>query len=183
MYDRFFFSNIYPQHIQCKYDKINCNSIKEVTRTHTSSDTHYIAKDNLPIHSVEKNGFKKLLHTFEGRYEVPTRSYFSKTALSTLYTTTDRVRREISTITPFLSHHWPLGPMKDATLHELYCTFCWHWVETPEQMLRNTVFTSTPHWRKPLLNQLTQIGIMGSRHQVSLTTDNGAATSSQLFSS
>ena len=65
--------------------------------------TYCIAKDSLPLYSVEKPGFKKLLSTFDGiRYELPSRSYFSRTALPALYLTTkERVIQEIESVKYF----------------------------------------------------------------------------------
>ena len=37
------------------------------------------------IYSVEKEGIKKLLQSFDSQYEFPSRKYFSKTAIPKLY--------------------------------------------------------------------------------------------------
>ena len=50
----------------------------------TDSVTYCIAKDNLSIHTVETTGYQKMLTTFDGRYEIPSRSYFSKIAIPLL---------------------------------------------------------------------------------------------------
>ena len=39
----------------------------------TDSITYCLAKDMMPIHSVEKIGFKKLLQSFDSQYELPSR--------------------------------------------------------------------------------------------------------------
>ena len=39
----------------------------------------------LPFTTVEKSGFKKMLATFDPRYELPSRKYFSKTGIPRLY--------------------------------------------------------------------------------------------------
>lgn len=51
----------------------------------TNSVTHCLAKDMMPIYSIEKPGFKKMLQTFDSRYELPSRKYFTNTALPQLY--------------------------------------------------------------------------------------------------
>ena len=49
----------------------------------------YLVKD---CNTVEKQGFKKLVATFDSRYELPSRTYFSRTALPELYSNmTDKV--------------------------------------------------------------------------------------------
>ena len=62
----------------------------------TDSITNWIAQDGLPIHVVEKNGFKKMMAAFDKRYEVPSRNYFSRTGIPALYETTrERVSKEV----------------------------------------------------------------------------------------
>ena len=51
----------------------------------TNAVTYFLAKDCQALYTVEKPGFKKLLDTFDSRYEIPSRNYFSRTALPTLY--------------------------------------------------------------------------------------------------
>ena len=65
----------------------------------TDSVTYCIAKDALPIYSVEKPGFKQMLKCFDSKYELPSRKYFLNTAIPELYTTVrERVRQEISAV-------------------------------------------------------------------------------------
>ena len=45
------------------------------------------------LHTVEKEGFKMLLKSFDLKYEVPSRKYFSQTALPALYA---KIREEVS---------------------------------------------------------------------------------------
>lgn len=49
----------------------------------TDSVAFCIAKDTMPIHSVEKEGFRKLLHMFDSQYDLPSQKYFSKIAIPT----------------------------------------------------------------------------------------------------
>ena len=51
----------------------------------TNAVTYFLAKDCQALYTVEKPGFKKLLDTFDSRYEIPSRNYFSRAALPTLY--------------------------------------------------------------------------------------------------
>ncbi len=62
----------------------------------------YIAKDCLPLYTVEKPGFKNLVSIFDSRYDLPSRSYFSRTALPELYAEVrDQVKAELEPITYF----------------------------------------------------------------------------------
>lgn len=68
----------------------------------TDAVVYFLAKDCLPLHSVEKAGFKRLLSTFDGRYEIPSRSYFSRTALPELYTEVrEKIKSELASVTDF----------------------------------------------------------------------------------
>ena len=51
----------------------------------TDAVTFYLAKDMIPIKNVENEGFKRLLKIVHPRYEIPSRKYFSNTAIPPLY--------------------------------------------------------------------------------------------------
>ena len=51
----------------------------------TDAVTYFIAKDFLTIYTVEKSGFTWLLRMFDSRYQLLSRSYFSRTAIPALY--------------------------------------------------------------------------------------------------
>ena len=51
----------------------------------TDSVTYCLAKDMMPIYSVEKEGFRQLLQSFDPQYELPSCKYFSNTAIPKLY--------------------------------------------------------------------------------------------------
>ena len=54
----------------------------------TDAVTYCIGKDMLPVHTVEKEGFANLLKQFDPQYELPSRKYFTKTAIPKLYEST-----------------------------------------------------------------------------------------------
>ncbi|KAK6167190.1 hypothetical protein SNE40_021283 [Patella caerulea] len=69
--------------------------------TLTNAITQCLAKDTLPFYTVEKSGFIKMLKTFDSRYNLPGRKYFS-TAIPKLYQTVrDQVMEEVSEATYF----------------------------------------------------------------------------------
>ncbi|XP_053179067.1 E3 SUMO-protein ligase ZBED1-like [Scomber japonicus] len=58
--------------------------------------TYHIAKDMLPLSTVERPGFKNLLHVLDPRYVLPGRKYSSKTAIPQMYLLCkDSVQKEI----------------------------------------------------------------------------------------
>ena len=62
----------------------------------TESFAHFMPKEMIPINTVEKPGFRSMVRKLDPRYEVPSRKYFSKTALPLLYAEThERVTKEL----------------------------------------------------------------------------------------
>ena len=62
----------------------------------TNSVTYAIAKDMLPLSTVEKPGFQNMLSTFDNRYQLPNRKYMSNTAIPSLYLSVkDKVADEL----------------------------------------------------------------------------------------
>ena len=57
-----------------------CQRWKEITE----SVTHFMAKEMIPINTAEKPGFRSMVRKLDLQYEVPSRKYFSKTALPSL---------------------------------------------------------------------------------------------------
>ena len=51
----------------------------------TKSVTYFLCKDMLPAYTVEKSGFMKMLAKFNSRYDLPSRNYFSRVAIPSLY--------------------------------------------------------------------------------------------------
>ncbi|KAI7804933.1 putative zinc finger BED domain-containing protein 1-like [Triplophysa rosa] len=54
-------------------------------RSLTDSVTRYIAKEMQPFNTVEKTAFKEMLQNFDKQYELPGKTYISKTAIPNLY--------------------------------------------------------------------------------------------------
>ena len=51
----------------------------------TNAVTYYLAKDMASINTVQNDGFKHLVKTLDKRYQLPSRNYFSRTALPAMY--------------------------------------------------------------------------------------------------
>ncbi|XP_071845427.1 E3 SUMO-protein ligase ZBED1-like [Apostichopus japonicus] len=70
----------------------------------TEKLTFCLAKDLLPIYSVEKRGFKEMIRTFDPRYELPSRKYFTQTAIPKLYNKTkEAIKEELGKEVDFFS--------------------------------------------------------------------------------
>ena len=85
-----------------------------------------IAKDQMPIYSVEKAGFKALLRALDPRYELPSRKYFSQTAIPKLYAMTrDTVATELKQIKFFSA----TSDLWSSTTMEPYISFTVHYID------------------------------------------------------
>ena len=65
--------------------RIKLSSYSREHKELTKIVTYFLAKDMLPVYTVEKVGFKQMLRKFNPRYELPSRNYFSRVAIPALY--------------------------------------------------------------------------------------------------
>lgn len=89
----------------------------------TDAVAMYIAKDMVPIYTVEKPGFIHLLKVLDPRYVLPSRKYFSDVALPQLYNSThQRIAAELDGVsfysaTTDLRSSRVMQPYLSLTLH------------------------------------------------------------------
>ena len=82
------------------------------------SVTKCIAMDMLLLHTVDKPGFRKMLQCFDSLYELPTRKYFTQTAIPTLYSKVrDTVEQELQEILMYSRY---VVKSRPYSIHELY---------------------------------------------------------------
>lgn len=143
----------------------------------TDSVAYTIAKDGLPFTAVEKPGFKRMLATFDRRYEPPSRKYFSKTAIPRLYSSVkETVETKIASMKFFSSTTdlWSSGtqhPYMSFTIH--YITENW---EMKTSCLQ-TQFLPSDHTGDNLaeaLESVLEAWNLKKEQQVCITTDNGS---------
>lgn len=67
-------------------------------------EIYHIAKYMIPIYTVEKAGFKKLLNTIDPKCQLPSRKYFAEEALPRLYIAT--CERAVVGIKYSIYHTW-----------------------------------------------------------------------------
>jgi hypothetical protein len=64
----------------------------------------FICRDQVPIFTVDKSGFRSLLSKLNPRYQLPGRKYFTDVEIPKLYQSTkDKVQHETETFTFFAS--------------------------------------------------------------------------------
>ena len=49
----------------------------------TKSVTYFLAKDMVPLYTIEKSRFKKMIARFNLQYDLPSRNYYSRVAIPT----------------------------------------------------------------------------------------------------
>ena len=68
----------------------------------TDSITFFLCKDMLLIYTGEKTGFQRMLKCFDSQYQLPSRKYFSETAIPKLYNEVkERVVADLSQVKHF----------------------------------------------------------------------------------
>ena len=146
---------------------------KQWTRL-TAAVTHCIAKDALPIYIVEKAGFR---HDFDGRYTLPSRSYFSRTAIPALYESTRQVvLKEVEAVEYYsaTTDLWSSVGLKP------YISFTIHFIDKDWKLRSRclqTEFLPDDHTADNIAEALEDIvhaWKLSANNLVCLTTDNGA---------
>jgi len=138
----------------------------------TDSVTKCIAMDMLPLHTVDKPGFRKMLQCFDSRYELPTHKYFTQTAIPTLYSRVrDTVEQELRySCTADMWSSRGLIPYMSYTVH--YLDRNWQF----RSRCLETFFLPVDHTGTNIAEALTDVrqswNLM-EKEQVCITTDNG----------
>lgn len=163
------------QESMCKFQLYPRSSKK--WQSLTDAVTYCVAKDMMPLYSVEKSGFKHLLHTFDPHYEVPSRNYMSRVAIPSLYNATkDQVLKSIQGSQYFSS----TTDLWSSNTTEPYMGFTVHYInnawEIQSKCLQTLYFPEShtgENLSEGLCDTLKSWGLKESQ-QVCITTDNGS---------
>ena len=145
----------------------------------TKSVTYFLAKDMLPAYTVEKPGFIQLLTKFNPRYKLPSRNYFSRVAIPSLYSEVkSEIQQKINdqhfTFYAGTTDLWSSitsEPYLSYTIHYIdknwnMCSRCLQTHYMPEAHtavnLQEALTSSLEHWN------------LDPDKQVAITTDSGA---------
>ena len=136
-----------------------------------------IGKDMLPVYSVEKEGFANLLKQFDPQYKLPSRKYFSKTAIPKLY---DSTRESVLHNIKNLKFYSATTDMWSSINGDPYMSYTIHYI-TEEWELQSTalgtLYFPEDHTGENLsdaIKETLQSWNLDSKNQVFLTTDNGS---------
>ena len=168
-----------------KLKKYDC-SLKKWKQL-TDSVAYFLAKDMLPLYSVEKEGFQRLVKTFDSQYQLPNRKYFTNTAIPALYAST---REKVSNSISGAKYFAATMDMWSSATSAPYMSYTVHYID-PQWSLQSwclqILFVPQDHNADNLADVMTETLTNWSLdpvNQVFVTTDNGSniicATSSHL---
>ena len=144
----------------------------------TKSITYFLAKDMYPLNAVEQPGLKKMLKTFNPRYEVPSRNYFTRNAIPSLYNEAhDKIERNmINEVTYFAS----TTDMWTSRAQDPYISFTVHYVDSNWDLQNHclqTQYLPSDHTGEVIMEPLTETinnwNLDIAKH-VCITTDSGS---------
>lgn len=141
----------------------------------TKAVTAFITSGTVPIYTVDKPSFRQLVSTLDPRYSMPSRNYFSRTAIPELYTKVkDEIKRELDNISHMscTMDGWSSAcrePYVSITAHYIDSDWilnckCLHTMYTPETHTAENLATFV---REGLKEYGTDMGKVSS-----FTTDN-----------
>ncbi|XP_064153682.1 E3 SUMO-protein ligase ZBED1-like isoform X1 [Anguilla rostrata] len=143
----------------------------------TSAITYCIAKDMMPISTVEKQGFKKLMSVIDAKYALPGRKYFSKKSLPQLYA---ECRGKLEEQLRNVTHFTTTTDMWSSRTSEPYMSLTIHYVDKEwnlQSRCLQTAYSLDDHTAEiiaqGLVEALASWGLSEDR-QVCITTDSGA---------
>lgn len=115
----------------------------------TDAITSHIAKDMLPVYSVTKEGFKKMIRTLDKRYKIPPRNYLSGKAIPKLYNETKtRVDSELRDVDYFATR----TDLWSSRTTEPYMSLSAHFItknfELKTRCLQTSFFPRGTYWRQ-----------------------------------
>lgn len=149
----------------------------------TNSVTSFIARSMLPIQSVEKDGFQEMLQTLDPRYNLPSRRYFSETALPKLY---ESCRQTLSHKLQKVTYYATTSDLWSSRTSEPYLSLTIHFVDEEWQL--QSFCLQTSYFPEDHTGELIAQGLKDAlsswsfddEHMVCMTTDSGANVVSAL---
>ncbi|XP_074551526.1 E3 SUMO-protein ligase ZBED1-like [Halichoeres trimaculatus] len=142
----------------------------------TKAVSYHIAKDMVPVATVEQVGFKKLLKTMDPRYELPSRNYFAREALPQMYT---EVRQSLADQLANVTHFALTSDMWSSRTCEPYMSVTVHFIkdwELKTACLQTSYFPQDhtgEHIAEALQDAIASWKLR-EKHLVAITTDNGS---------
>ncbi|XP_007888700.1 E3 SUMO-protein ligase ZBED1 [Callorhinchus milii] len=142
----------------------------------TKAVTYCITKDRMPLNTISKPGFQHLLGKFNPRYELPSKNYFSRVAIPSLYAEVRKVvEKEVRTAECFATtvKTWT------SRSNEMFLTFSLHSIDGDWNLKSHclqTQYLPDEHTGKTLkctLEDALEEWALDPGNLVAVTTDKG----------
>ena len=122
----------------------------------TDSVAFSLAKDSLPLYTVEKPGFRKMLHTLDPRYELPSRKYFSNVAIPKMY---EELKENVAKELVDVEYFSATSDLWSSTNMEPYLSFTVHFISNDWEIHNRclqTLFCPSDHTAENLAEVLKE---------------------------
>ncbi|XP_057689438.1 E3 SUMO-protein ligase ZBED1-like [Corythoichthys intestinalis] len=143
----------------------------------TDAIAYHIVRDMAPIATVEQPGFKRLMHVTDKRYSIPSRKYFSKTAIPKMYTTErERVLAELRDVQYFAA----TSDLWCSRTTEPYISLTVHFINDKWELCTRVLETAyfpddhTSEMIAQALKQMISAWDLKLENLVAITTDSGS---------
>ncbi|XP_033995699.1 zinc finger BED domain-containing protein 1-like [Trematomus bernacchii] len=143
----------------------------------TGAITFHIAKDMCPVSTVSNQGFKQLVNTLDKRYAMPSRYYFSRSALPALY---DKCRGEVERDVASADYFATTTDLWSSRTMEPYMSLTVHYIDADFNLKTKclqTAFFPEDHTGQNIAHGLREaMAAWGLKEDklVCMTTDNAA---------
>ncbi len=143
----------------------------------TNSITFHLTKDMVPLYTVEKDGFRRMIKTLDPRYVIPSRKYFSQTAIPNLYQQ-HRAKLEVDLAT--VPHFAATTDMWSSRSMEPYLSLTVHFISDDWVLQSHCLQTSyfpddhTGEFLSAGLQEALDCWGLSVQKLVAITTDSGA---------
>jgi len=144
----------------------------------TTAVTHCLAKDSLPLYTVDKAGFRNMVETMDPQYDLPSSKYFSKMSIPALYEDTrQKLKLDLQEQAKAFS---ATADMWTSVTGDPYLSYTIHYINDEWELKTKclqTLYFPTDHTGQNIADGLKDIlsqwGLDASK-QVCITTDNGS---------
>ena len=143
----------------------------------TEKVTRHLCKDMKPFNTVESDSFKDMVTTLDPQYKLPTRNYFSETAVPSAYS---RIRGEMMTEISSVGHFSLTTDMWSSRRMTPYMSLTFHYIDSEWTLIAKCLqcsFLPEDHTADNIQDALQEaLHEWGLKEEnvVCITTDSGA---------
>ncbi|XP_076874456.1 E3 SUMO-protein ligase ZBED1-like [Brachyhypopomus gauderio] len=143
----------------------------------TDAITFHLAKDMVPMNTVTKEGFKKMIRTLDKRYELPSRTYFSQVGIPQMY---EKCKAQVEAELSQVYYYATTTDMWSSRTTDPYISLTVHFITEDFQLKSRclqTTFFPEDHTSENIatgMREAVAAWSLDEGRQVCITTDNAA---------